>query len=94
MFEVAYSLFFFVLMAEVTFFLFLNVPTPRGWKAVVVKFLNTNPTVKTILRAQIGLCLIAALFLVNCQSQERRYMAEKHSVREKDSYASGRYDMM
>jgi len=88
MFEVAYTLFFFVLVLEVALFLFLNMPTPRGWKSVVVKFLNTNPTVKTILRAQVGFCVIAALFLVNCQSQERRYMAEKHSVREKDSYAS------
>jgi hypothetical protein len=91
MFEVAYTLFFFALVLEVALFLFLNVPTPRGWKAVVVKFLNTNPTVKTILRVQIGFCVIAALFLVNCQSQERRFMAEKHEVRAKDSYASGTF---
>lgn len=69
MFEVAYTLFFFVFILEVAIFLFLNMPTPRGWKAVVIKFLNTNPKVKTILKAQIGFCVLAAFFLVNCQGQ-------------------------
>jgi hypothetical protein len=90
MFEVAYLLFFFILCLEVVLFLFLNLPTPRGWKSVVVRFINTNPHVATIIRAHIGLCIIAGVFYFNCYHEESRYRHEKDHVRDKDSYAAGK----
>jgi hypothetical protein len=63
MFEIIYSLFFVVLVAEVVAFLFLTLPTPRGWKATVINFLSTNHSVQTLRRVHLGFCGIAAFFL-------------------------------
>lgn len=89
MFELAYTLFFFVLVLEVLLFLFLNLPTPYGWKAVIIRFLNTNPKVKTIMKAHLGFCLLAGLFYFDCNRQEQRFREDKNFTRDKDSYAAG-----
>ncbi len=73
MFELVYTLFFFVLILEVIIFLFLNLPTPHGWKAVIIKFLNTNKHVKTLMKAHLGFCLLSAVFLYDCFKQEDKY---------------------
>lgn len=70
-------------------FLFLNIPTPKGWKGKIVKFLHSNEQVKAIIKAQMGICLLAALFLVDSYRQESKLRLEKEAVRAKDSYASG-----
>ena len=82
-------MFFFGLIVEVVLFLFLNLPTPRGWKSVIVRFLNTNPKVKSIMRAHLGFCLLAGVFFFNLHREENKYREEKHSVKDKDSYGSG-----
>ena len=81
MFEVAYSIFFFALVIEVVLFLFLNLPTPKGWKAVIMRFLNTNPKVRTMMRVHLGFCLLAGVFFVDSHNQEQRFRAEKQSVK-------------
>jgi hypothetical protein len=65
MFEVAYSLFAIGLFIEVLVFLLLNLPTPKGWKGKIVKFLTSNKHMKIILKAQIALCLMACVFLAD-----------------------------
>ena len=90
MFELVYTLFFYVLIFEISFFAFLNLPSPRGWKAVVTNFLTTNPKVLMILRGHLVFCCIAAVFLYDCYRQEHHYSMEKEMARGKDSYASGK----
>lgn len=88
MFELAYSFFFVVLLFEVVVFLFLNLPTPHGWKAVIIKFLNTNKHVKSVMRLHLGCCLLAGFFYYDCYRQEAKYSLDKAEVRGRDSYAA------
>jgi hypothetical protein len=66
MIEAIYAIFFWILVLEVLVFMFLNMPTPRGWKAKVIKFLIHNKTLKTIMKIHLGCCFIAALFFYDC----------------------------
>jgi hypothetical protein len=77
MFEIIYSLFFFVLVAEVLIFLFLTLPTPKGWKGKVVDFLNTNPSVQNIRKAHLGFCVVAGLFLWDSISISTKFLQNK-----------------
>ena len=71
-------------------FLLLNIPTPKGWKGKLVKFLGSSELVKNIVKAQVGFCLLAGLFFVDSYLQESKFKLEKEAVRAKDSYASGK----
>jgi hypothetical protein len=73
MFEIIYSIFLVVLVAEVLVFLFLTLPTPRGWKGKVVQFLSTNPSVQTLRKAHLGFCLIAAFFLWDSMNSSKQF---------------------
>ena len=88
MFEIIYSIFFVVLVAEVVLFLFLTLPTPRGWKGTVVNFLNTNTTVQTIRKAHLGFCLIAAFFLWDSTSSGNQFREIKEHAKTGDSLAA------
>jgi hypothetical protein len=62
MLEFIYILFFWILVLEIVVFLFLNMPSPKGWKGPVIRFLTTNKTVKQLLKIHLGLCVVAAFF--------------------------------
>jgi len=66
MFDLVYSVFFMILLLEVGLFLFMNLPTPKGWKGKIVKFLNTNKSIKTIMKVHLGCCLLSAIFFMDC----------------------------
>jgi hypothetical protein len=89
MFEIIYSIFFAVLIAEVVVFLFLTLPTPRGWKGTVVTFLNTNHTVQTIRKAHLGFCVIAAFFLWDSMNSSTQFREIKEHAKAGDSLAAG-----
>jgi hypothetical protein len=89
MFELIYSGFFLVLLAEVVLFMFLNLPTPKGWKSKIIKFLNTNKSVKTVMKVHLGLCVISGLFFIDCMNKETKYQEEKQQAKRGDSLASG-----
>jgi hypothetical protein len=89
MFEIIYSIFFVVLVAEVVVFLFLTLPTPRGWKGTVINFLNGNPTVQTIRKAHLGFCVIAAFFLWDSMNSGHKFREIKEHARAGDSLAAG-----
>lgn len=91
MFELIYTIFFVVLIAEVLVFLFLTLPTPRGWKGTVVNFLNTNPSVQNIRRAHLGFCVIAALFLWDSISNSSKFYLSKEQAKAGDSLAAGTF---
>ncbi len=88
MFDVIYSLFFVVLLAEVFVFLFLTLPTPKGWKGKVVNFLNTSSSVQYLRKAHLGFCLIAALFLWDSTSNTAKFLENKNLARGGDSIAA------
>jgi hypothetical protein len=77
------------LVAEVLVFLFLTLPTPKGWKGVVVNFLNTNPKVQSLRKLHLGFCLIAALFLWDSLSNSSKFIEGKEQAKAGDSLASG-----
>ena len=89
MFELIYTAFLWVLVAEVVVFLFLTLPTPRGWKGTVIGFLNTNKSVQYIRKAHLGFCIIACLFLWESLNSGAKYTGEKLSAKSGDSIASG-----
>ena len=89
MFELIYTAFLWVLVAEVVVFLFLTLPTPRGWKGTVISFLNTNKSVQHLRKAHLGFCIIACLFLWESLNSGAKYTGEKQLAKNGDSIASG-----
>ena len=81
MIEFIYPVFFWILVLEVAIFCFLNLPSPRGWKGAVVKFINTNVYVKKFLKVHFWLCLIACFFFYDCYQTEARYKKEKDRLK-------------
>ena len=73
MLELVYILFFWILVIEVAIFSFLNLPSPRGWKGAVVKFLNTNPNIRKFLKIHLWLCIIALVFFFDSYTSEAKY---------------------
>lgn len=69
MFEIIYTLFLFVLIIEVILFVFLNMPTPKGWKGKIAHFLHNNKTVQLMKKIHLAFCLIAVLFLLDSLGQ-------------------------
>lgn len=88
MFELIYSIFFLVLIAEVVIFLFLTLPTPKGWKGKVVNFLNTNHSVQYLRKVHLGFCVIAALFLWDSLSNTAKFKDNREQARAGDSIAA------
>ena len=89
MFDLIYSAFFLVLLLEVAIFLFLTLPTPRGWKGKVVGFLNTSKSVDTLKHLHMGFCIIALIFLYQAYNSQQKFIKEKHHAKEGDSFAAG-----
>lgn len=88
MFELIYSIFFVVLIVEVVIFLFLTLPTPKGWKGIVVNFLNTNRSVQYLRKVHLGFCVIAALFLWDSLSNTAKFKDNKEQAKAGDSIAA------
>lgn len=72
MIEFVYTIFFFILALEVAIFGFLNLPSPKGWKGAVVKFINTNQSIRKFLKVHLWLMMVAAFFLYDCFSSEEK----------------------
>jgi hypothetical protein len=89
MFELIYTGFFFILVIEVLLFLFLNLPTPKGWKGRTINFLSQNQSVRTLLKIHLGCCVLSALFFVDCMNRESKFQVDKDLAKLGDSFASG-----
>lgn len=74
MIEAIYIIFFWILVLEVLLFMFLNMPTPRGWKSKIIKFLINNKSIKTIMKLHLGCCFVAALFFYDCYRTENMFL--------------------
>ena len=80
MFELVYTLFFWMMVLTIFFFCFLNLPTPKGWKGAVIKFLTTNTTVKNLLKLHLLLLVVACFFFLDLRSAENKFRADKIKV--------------
>jgi tellurite resistance protein TehA-like permease len=69
MFEIIFGAFFFLMLAEVILFIFLNLPFPKSWKSVIFKTVTESPSLKTFLKVQLLLCILAGLFYYDMVSQ-------------------------
>jgi len=89
MFEVVYSGFFLLMTLEVILFVFLNLPFPKEWKAVIFKRIADSPSLKTFLKIQLLLCVMAAIFYTDLSKQERKYTSQKNKLKIKNSMGAG-----
>ncbi len=90
MFELIFGVFFVLMMAEVVLFLFLNLPVPKHWKSLIFKAVASSPSLKTFLKVQVLLCLMAGLFYYEMSLEERTFVTQKHKLRSKTSFGAGR----
>ena len=65
MFELVYVVFFFLMLAEMLLFFFLNLPIFKAWKVGIFEQLVSSHKVHVILKVQLVLCLIIVLFFVD-----------------------------
>ena len=81
MIEFIYPVFFFFFVIEVAIFSFLNLPSPKGWKGAVVKFINTNIYVKKFLKVHLWICLLALFFFYDSYTTEQKLGREKDRIK-------------
>lgn len=90
MFEVIFVAFFLLMLAEVLLFLFLNLPFPKSWKSAIFRKVAESESLKTFLKVQLLLCILAGLFYMDMSSQEHNYASQKHKLRAKSSFGAGK----
>lgn len=94
MFEVIFIAFFLLMVAEVLLFLFLNLPFPKSWKSAIFRKVAESESLKTFLKVQLLLCILAGLFYMDMSSQEQNYASQKHKLRTKSSFGAGNHSSM
>lgn len=90
MFDLIYVAFFFLMVAEMVLFLFLNLPFPKAWKKGIFLSLADSSTARTLFRAQLALCLLVVIFYVDLARTERMYFADKNKLKSKTSMGAGK----
>lgn len=81
MIEFIYPVFFWILVLEVFIFCFLNLPSPKGWKGAVVRFVNTNKYVKQFLKVHFWICFLALFFFYDSYNTEQKLSKEKDRIK-------------
>jgi hypothetical protein len=73
----------------VLLFVFLNLPFPKHWKGGIFKRIYNSPSIRTFLKIQVLLCVMAAVFYADLSKQERKYVSQKNKLRLKNSLGAG-----
>lgn len=94
MFDFIYVTFFFLMLAEMVLFIFLNLPFPKTWKAGIIEGLAGSPTAKSLFKVQLVLCLLVLLFYVDLGRSEKLFQGEKNKLRSKTNMGAGIYCSM
>lgn len=89
MFELIFGVFFLLMVAEVALFLFLNLPVPKRWKSSIFKAVAESSSLKTFLKVQLLLCLLAGLFYYEMSVDERHFLGQKNKLKSKTSFGAG-----
>jgi hypothetical protein len=57
--------------------MFLNLPSPKGWKGAVVKYLTSSNAVKNLIKGHLIICSLAAIFFYDCMRTENKFRIQK-----------------
>lgn len=82
MINLAYIAFSYLLIAEVLVFLLLTLPTPPGFKSVLVRSFMGSKLKSMLMWVHLALCVLAGLFFLDLAQTEINYAAEKDRLRE------------
>ena len=86
-----YIAFFFLMVAEIILFLFLNLPFPKTWKGGIFQQLSISSTARTALKVQLVLCIMVLFFFVDLHRSESRFLKEKNKLRKNTNMGAGSY---
>ena len=89
MFDLIYLAFFFLMIAEMVLFVFLNLPFPKTWKSGVFQQIADSKAVHTVFKIQMVLCLMVLLFFVDLHRTENMYLRDKRKLKEKTNLGAG-----
>lgn len=81
MIEFIYVVFFWLIVVQVAIFAFLNIPSPVGWRATLIRFINTNSYIRVFLRYHLWLCIISAFFFYDSYGTEKSFLNEIHNIK-------------
>lgn len=81
MIDLLYGVFFWSLVLESVIFLFLNLPTPKGFKSTIINFLSTNKIVGYLIYAHLVFCLIALFFYLDLTQSQKFFLTEKDRLK-------------
>lgn len=82
MINLAYLVFFYILLAEVVLFLLLTLPTPPGFKSKLVRAFMGSGIRSSLMWVHLALCVLAGLFFLDLAQTEVNYGVEKDRLRE------------
>ena len=88
MFEIVFRAFFYLMVGEVVIFVFLNLPFPKAWKAGIFRMVSESNYIKTFLKVQLLLCILAGVFYYDMAKQERHYITQKNKLKDKTTYGA------
>lgn len=93
MIEFIYVIFFWLIVLQVGIFAFLNIPSPGGWRATLIRLINTNKYIQVFLRYHLWLCIISGFFFYDSYGTERSFLNEIHNIKTavESSTAVGKY---
>lgn len=81
MINLAYLVFFYILIAEVILFLLITLPTPAGFKSKVVRSFMGSGLRSSLMWVHLALCILAGLFFLDLAQTEVNYVTEKDRLR-------------
>jgi hypothetical protein len=90
MFEIVYLVFYYIMIFEVAIFLFLTLPIPKGWKAAIFSRISNSTFIKSLIKIQIIICLIAVVFYFDSNSTERKFVTQKNKLLSDGSIGAGK----
>jgi hypothetical protein len=75
MINLAYIVFFYILIVEVIIFLLLTLPTPPGFKSKLVKAFMGSQLRSSLMWVHLALCALAGLFFLDLAQTEINFSA-------------------
>lgn len=81
MIDAIYIGFFWILVLETLIFVFLNLPTPKGFKSKLLNLLSHSRIISWLMYTHLIFCLLALFFYTDLSQSEEFYNTEKLKLR-------------
>ena len=96
MINLAYLVFFYILLGEVVLFLLITLPTPAGFKSKIVRSFMGSNIRSSLMWVHLALCVLAGLFFLDLAQTEVNYVNEKDRLRSLGNghVGTGKYFLM